>query len=101
MGFVWAFAATTSAIIAMLSAYLTVRVWRSNPAAYETNQQLTGGFIRAALGRVASLVTSDATDFRVNHFAEPSLDESGEDIVWERAASLSDEAVDGVLARHR
>lgn len=99
MTLLWAIVGTASAICAIFSAYTTGRVWRANKASYETNQAVTGGFVSAATGRVASLVNSDHTDFRINHFVDPCVTNDG-CVAWERAASLSDEAVDGVLARH-
>lgn len=99
MAIIWTVAATASAILAVLAAYVTVRIWRSSPAIYETNREITGSIVNAALGRVAPIVSSNATDFRVNHFVEVCESKDGA-FVLERAASLSDEAVDGVLARH-
>lgn len=89
------------ALIAVVAGHVAIRIWRSSPATYETNRMLTGDFLSAASGTLRPLL-SESTDFRINHFAEPRVGE-GEDapVEWERAGSLSDEAVDGVLARHR
>jgi hypothetical protein len=97
--YIWAVIGTVSAVFAIFSGYMTVRVWRANPAVYEINRAATGNFINAAIGRVASIATGKTTDFHVNNYVEPCETEDGQ-IVWERASSLSDEAVDSVLARH-
>jgi hypothetical protein len=99
MALLWAAVGTVSAVLAIYMAYVTVRVWRSNPAIYQRNQEVTGNFYNAAIGRVHSLAGIGATDFHINHFVEPCVSED-ESVTWERAASLSDEAVDSVLARH-
>jgi hypothetical protein len=99
MAFVLTIIATASAIFAVLFAYVTARIWRSSPAVYETNREITGTLRNAALGQVAPIVNSNLTDFRVNHFVEVCESKDG-NLVLKRAASLSDEAVDGVLARH-
>jgi hypothetical protein len=99
MVLLWAVIATVCAVLAIYTAYVTARIWRSNPAIYQNNQEVTGGFFNAAIGRVHSLAGSGTTDFRINHCVEPCVSEDGT-VTWERAASLSDEAVDSVLARH-
>ena len=95
----WTAIGTVSAACAIFTAFAVARVMRSNSAAYETNRAVTGNFFNAAVGRISPLVSSSKTDFRINHFVEPCVTEDGE-IIWERAGSLSDEAVDGVFARH-
>lgn len=88
------------ALLAMAFAvgYATLRLSRANPAVYDANRAITGGFGAAAAGAILP-ASNPATDFQVNHFVEAVLDKDGEPIGWRRAGSLSDEAVDGVLAR--
>jgi hypothetical protein len=97
MALVLTIVATFGAAMAMALTHFTIRIVRSNSAVYETNRMVTGGFRDAAAGQLRS-VLNGATDYRVNHFIEPHLGE-GDQLAWDRAGSLSDEAVDGVLAR--
>ena len=102
MALLWTVIGTGSVVGAVYMAYFTLRIWRSNLAVYMTNQVATGNLFKAAVGRVSPLVSSNTTDFHINHFVEPCVANDGEKqaVTWERAASLSDEAVDSILARH-
>lgn len=95
----WSIFGTASAVFGVFAAIMTLRVWRSNSNAYNANRIATGSFLNAALGRILPRSNDNMTDFHVNHFAEPVVAEDGA-VSWERAGSLSDEAVDRVLARH-
>jgi hypothetical protein len=100
MAIVFAAAGTLLALFSIVAAHVALRVWRSNSAVYDLNRAITGDFSRAARGRILPLIRS-STDFRVNHFVGPTLDKNGKVVNWERAGSLSDEAVDGVLTRQQ
>lgn len=84
--------------ISLIAGYATLRLARANPASYDANQVTTGDFWTAARGAILP-VSNPATDFQVNHFVEAIVDADGNCVGWRRAGSLSDEAVDQVLAR--
>lgn len=97
MSIVLTAAGTACGVFAIILVYLAVRVARSSRAIYEMNRVITGSFSDATAGRIKPPVV-DGTDFRVKHFAQPKVSKGG-GVAWERAGSLSDEAVDSVLLR--
>ena len=99
MNLLWSIAGTVSAIAAVYVAFLLIRLWKANPENYRKNLRSTGNLYNAAAGQVTSLMGNGTPDFSTRNFVVPCVSDDG-NVTWERSASLSDEAVDSVLARH-